>query len=147
MPVGNAVHRPDGGDVRREPVIGTLSDDDTRGRRHALGVHAERLAADVLESTGLTMLDRNWRCELGELDIVATDGDTVVFCEVKARSGPDYGGPLAAMNREKINRVRTLARSWLDRRQLAGCRVRFDVVSVLWPPGQRARIEHLPGVF
>lgn len=133
--------------MRREAAIGTLSDDDTRGRRHALGVQAERLAAEFLENAGLTILDRNWRCELGELDIVATDGETVVFCEVKARSGPDYGGPLAAMTREKINRIRTLARSWLGHRQLAGCRVRFDAVSVLWPPGQRARIEHLAGVF
>ncbi|MBB5155526.1 YraN family protein [Saccharopolyspora phatthalungensis] len=133
--------------MRRKKVVGQLSDDDTRGRRHALGVEGERLAAALLERRGLTVLDRNWQCPQGELDIVATDGDTVVCCEVKARSGVDYGGPIYAIGPEKMNRIRGVARSWLAARDLVGCRVRFDVVSVLWPPGKRPCIKHLEGAF
>ncbi|MGI8307804.1 YraN family protein [Saccharopolyspora hattusasensis] len=131
----------------RKKVVGQLSDDDTRGRRHALGAEGERLAAALLERRGLTVLDRNWQCPQGELDIVATDGDTVVCCEVKARSGTDYGGPSYAIAPEKINRIRSVAQSWLAARGLVGCRVRFDVVAVLWPPGKRPRIKHMEGVF
>ncbi|WP_433873810.1 YraN family protein [Saccharopolyspora sp. CA-218241] len=127
--------------------MGSLSDDDTRGRRHALGVESEKLAARMLEQTGLTVLERNWRCPRGELDIVATDGDVVVFCEVKARAGNDYGGPLAAMTPLKITRVRELARTWLHERGLTGRPVRFDVVAILWPLHQRPSARHLPGVF
>jgi putative endonuclease len=126
---------------------GPLTEHDEGGRGRALGRLGERMAADLLESRGLIVLDRNWRCAHGELDIVATDGETVVCCEVKARSGTDYGGPRHAMTAEKIKRVRLLARSWLAERRLAGCPVRFDVVSVLWPPGEEARVEHLEGVF
>lgn len=131
----------------KRTIVGPLSDDDTKGRRHALGIEGERLAARLLERHGLMVLDRNWSCPRGELDIVATDGDTVVFCEVKARSGVDYGGPLGAVSPDKINRVRSLARTWLSERGLVGCPVRFDVVSVLWPPGRPVRLEHLKGVF
>ncbi|GAA4829128.1 YraN family protein [Saccharopolyspora rosea] len=131
----------------KRTIVGPLSDDDTKGRRHALGIEGERLAARLLERHGLMVLDRNWSCPRGELDIVATDGDTVVFCEVKARSGVDYGGPLGAVSPDKISRVRSLARTWLSERGLVGCPVRFDVVSVLWPPGRPVRLEHLKGVF
>ncbi|GAA0518871.1 UPF0102 protein [Saccharopolyspora subtropica] len=133
--------------MHRKPITCPLSDSDAKGRRHALGIEGERLAAAVLEQRGLTVLERNWQCPQGELDIIATDGDTVVCCEVKARSGVDYGGPLHAIGPEKINRIRGAARAWLAERALVGCPVRFDVVAVLWPPGRRARIRHLEGVF
>ena len=128
-------------------VFGSLSDDDTWGRRHALGVAAERLAAEFLEQRGQIVLTRNWRCDQGELDIVAADGRIVVFCEVKARSGPDYGAPLNAVSPHKVKHLRTLASIWLTEWRLVGSRVRFDVVSVLWPPGGAARIEYLEGAF
>ncbi|MEV4730840.1 YraN family protein [Saccharopolyspora sp. NPDC049426] len=130
-----------------EKITAPLSDHLAGGRRHELGRVGERMAAELLERSGLIVLDRNWRCSRGELDIVATDGDVVVFCEVKARSGVDYGGPLHAIGPDKIARVRGVARAWLSERDLVGCRVRFDVVSVLWPPGETARVEHLAGVF
>lgn len=129
------------------PVIGSLSDDDTLGHRHALGREGERLAAQLLEEKGLTVLERNWKCRHGELDIIATDRRRAVFCEVKARSGVDYGGPLLAVGPDKVRRVRRLAQLWLNERELTGCPVRFDVISVLWPPGGKPRLEHLEGVF
>lgn len=129
------------------PVLGALSDDDTAGGKSALGRAGERLAAEYLEQHGLTVLERNWHCPRGELDVVATDGQRVVFCEVKTRSGVDYGGPVEAVTADKCRRVRELARTWLQERHLVGCAVRFDVVSVLWPPGGEVRIEHREEVF
>lgn len=129
------------------PIIGALSDDDTRGEKHALGRAGERLAAEYLEQHGLTVLERNWRCSQGELDIIGTDGRKAVFCEVKTRSGIDYGAPLEAVSPDKCRRIRELARAWLHERQLVGCQVRFDVISVLWPPGGPVRIEHLEEAF
>jgi putative endonuclease len=129
------------------PIVGALSDDDTRGTQHELGRAGERLAADYLEQQGLVVLARNWRCPSGELDIVATDGRTVVFCEVKTRSGVDYGAPLDAVSQHKVRRLRDLARAWLQEYQLDGCPIRFDVVSVLWPPGNTPLIQHLAEAF
>lgn len=128
-------------------VFGTLSDDDTQGGKHELGRAGERLAAEYLEEHGIFVLARNWRCAQGELDIVGTDGDRVVFCEVKTRSGIDYGAPLEAVGKDKVRRLRLLARTWLDEQRLTGCAVRFDVISVLWPPGGQACVNHVEGAF
>lgn len=133
--------------MRRGPIVGALSDDDTRGIKHELGRAGEQLAADYLEQHGLVVLARNWRCPTGELDIVATDGRTVVFCEVKTRSGVDYGAPLDAVSQHKVRRLRDLAKAWLQEFQLEGCPTRFDVVSILWPPGSSPRIQHLAEAF
>ncbi|MBA8823263.1 putative endonuclease [Saccharopolyspora lacisalsi] len=125
-----------------KPFLGKLSDDDTRGRRHALGRAGESLAARYLEQHGLVVLARNWRCRLGEIDIVATDARKVVVCEVKTRSGVDYGSPLEAVGPEKAGRLKELARAWLAEHDVRWCQVRFDVISVLWPPEGPVRIDH-----
>ncbi|RCW39841.1 putative endonuclease [Halopolyspora algeriensis] len=125
-----------------KPVLGALSDDDTKGRRHALGKAGERLAAEYLEQHGFVVLSRNWHCPEGELDIVATDARKVVICEVKTRSGVDYGSPIEAVTPEKVERLRALARAWLRKHEVRSCQVRFDVISVLWPPGGPVHIEH-----
>jgi putative endonuclease len=133
--------------MSRSPIIGVLADDDTQGRRHALGRAGEYLAADHLEQQGLAVLSRNWRCQQGELDIVASDGDQVIFCEVKTRAGVDYGAPCDAVNPGKVRRLRELAKAWLREHGVSGCRVRFDVVSVLWPPDGPVRIDHIEEAF
>ena len=66
-------------------------------RRRALGEYGERLAARYLRDAGFTVLDRNWRCEVGEIDLVARLDDCLVVCEVKTRRHEDYGGPAAAV--------------------------------------------------
>lgn len=131
----------------RTPILGVLADDDTRGRQHALGRAGESMAANYLKQQGIAVLDRNWRCPQGELDIVASDGDQVIFCEVKTRSGVDYGSPGEAVSSTKVRRLRHVARAWLNANAVTGCQVRFDVISVLWPPGGPVRIEHLQEVF
>lgn len=124
------------------PPRGVLADDDTWGRRHALGRAGERLAGEYLEQKGLVVLSRNWRCLHGELDIVATDGCKVVVCEVKTRAGIDYGAPIEAVTPDKVRQLRVLARMWLGAHDVRSAQVRFDVVSVLWPPGGPVHIEH-----
>ena len=102
----------------------------TAGRR-ALGARGERLAAQWYERNGHEVLDRNWRCREGELDIVARCGDTIVFIEVKTRSSTAYGSPAAAVGAAKQRRIRRLAVLWLRDRGLHAVDLRFDVVAVI----------------
>lgn len=113
----------------------------------ALGRRGEELAARYLDSIGIVVLSRNWRCEDGELDIVGTDRARLIVCEVKTRSGTDYGPPAGAVTDEKACRIRRLAARWRALHGVAGCDTRFDIVSVLWPPGERPTVEHLRAAF
>jgi putative endonuclease len=123
----------------------------TSSRRQALGAYGERLAARLLAEQGLVVLDRNWRCRDGELDIVARDGDALVFVEVKTRSSLAYGGPADAVDRRKAARIRRLAVQWIAHRRAGGepefwAAIRFDVVAVVRAsPG--VQVRHLAGVF
>src|SRR5689334_1289141 len=98
-----------------------------------LGQDGEDLAARHLIEAGMTVLDRNWRCREGELDIVARDSDgSVVFVEVKARSGTAFGEPAEAVGRIKARRIHGLAARWLaENKQHGFPAMRFDVVSVV----------------
>lgn len=116
-------------------------------QRAQLGALGERIAVRYLSDHGLTVLDRNWRSRSGELDIVARDGDTLVFCEVKARRGTGYGHPAAAVTAVKQQRVRLLARQWLAEHDVHAPDVRFDVVAVLVDADRPARVTHLPAAF
>ncbi|SDG76034.1 YraN family protein [Klenkia brasiliensis] len=115
-------------------------------RRAALGAHGEQLAVDHLTAAGLTVLDRNWRCPRGELDVVAREGDALVFCEVKTRSGTRYGTPLEGVTPAKQARLKQLAGRWLDAHDERAGSLRFDVVGVVVVAG-RATVSHLRGAF
>jgi putative endonuclease len=130
--------------VRRGSVDGMSK---PAGAKLLLGRKGEDLAARYLESKGLVVLSRNWRCREGELDLVATDGRRLIVCEVKTRTSNDYGTPTEAVTDEKSDRIRRLARRWLTSYQVGWCELRFDIVSVLWPPGETPRIRHLTGAF
>lgn len=93
------------------------------------------------------MLDRNWRCREGEIDIVARDEGTLVICEVKTRRGLDYGPPEEAVTPAKVRRLRLLAVRWLVERRAPYSAIRFDVVSVVAKPRGAAAVEHLRGAF
>ncbi|MET1072165.1 MAG: YraN family protein [Umezawaea sp.] len=115
--------------------------------RHDLGEQGEALACEYLERRlGMVVLSRNWRCREGELDIVATDGDLLVVCEVKSRSGVACGSPLEAVTPEKLRRMRKVAQRWLMAYRVGWVDVRYDVVSVLWPPEGEVRLHHLKGL-
>ena len=112
-----------------------------------LGAHGERIAAAFLTDAGLRVLDRNWRCRDGELDIVAREGDALVFCEVKTRRGTGYGQPVEAVGRAKQRRLRTLAQRWLAAHDEHAPELRFDVVGVLVRPARPALVTHLRAAF
>jgi putative endonuclease len=117
----------------------------TFAQRQALGAYGERLAARELEASGLQVLDRNWRCAQGEIDIVAGSPGLVVVCEVKTRRGARYGSPAAAITPEKTQRLYRLGAAWAAAHGCSGVRLRVDVVSVRLS-GPRRQIEHLAGV-
>lgn len=111
--------------------------------KDVLGRHGEDIAARHLHTAGLTILDRNWRCELGEIDIVARDGDVVVVCEVKTRSGASHGAPLEAVTWHKRARLRQLAARWMKAHRTRAAGLRIDVVGVLLPPTGDPVIDHV----
>jgi putative endonuclease len=99
-------------------------------RRQALGAAGEDAVASWYEAAGYQVLDRNWRCQTGELDLVVTRGHTLVFCEVKTRRSDAFGAPMEAVTFTKQRRLRALAAQWLTERSPGRCELRFDVASV-----------------
>jgi putative endonuclease len=117
-----------------------------RPEAHDLGRRGEDLAAEYLTDRGLVVLSRNWRCREGELDVVATDGTTLVVCEVKTRSTAEFGDPAEFVTRAKMRRLRHATHAWLRQYGVGWCAIRFDVVAVLWPPNGPPRLRHHRGI-
>lgn len=118
------------------------------GALQELGRYGEDVAARHLRDRGMVILDRNWRCRAGEIDIVAKHGDVLVFCEVKTRRTDSCGSPAEAVTPRKLARMRVLAYAWLSARRPPYVRdLRFDVVSVRCPDRGAAQVEHLEGVW
>ncbi|MFI6849887.1 YraN family protein [Kitasatospora sp. NPDC050467] len=140
-----------------------------RSTNNGLGRYGERVAARRLAEDGLRILDRNWRCVEGELDIVALDGDTLAVCEVKTRSERGFQQPSEAIDRAKAARLQRLAERWMAERwpshfaRLAGPEyqpapadpqwppippggVRIDLVAVINRVRGAASVDHLRGV-
>lgn len=118
----------------------------SHGIASAIGEYGERLACEYLTGLGYEVLDRNWRCDQGELDIVARDGDSLVFCEVKTRRSTAFGSPVEAVTPAKAARLRRLAVCWLREHTRHATELRIDVIGVLRPPRGAAELEHLMGV-
>ena len=114
--------------------------------KDALGRHGEQLAAEYLQQAGFRILDRNWRCAEGEIDIVMVDRRVLVACEVKTRSGTGYGTPLEAITRQKVRRLRHLAIRWVQANGVLFDEVRVDAVEVLRDGRGGFTIEHVRGV-
>lgn len=112
-----------------------------------LGRRGEDVAAQYLTGTGLVVLSRNWRCREGELDLVATDRQRLIVCEVKTRSGTGYGEPAEGVTAVKAARIRRITASWLRVHRVGWCEIRFDVLAVLCPPVGPITVEHLRGAF
>ncbi|HEX5586444.1 MAG TPA: YraN family protein [Acidimicrobiia bacterium] len=116
------------------------------GRRQ-LGDAGEELAARWYAASGFTVIDRNWRCRDGELDLVVGRAGLVVFCEVKTRRGARFGAPFEAVTATKQRRIRGLAARWLAEHDGVAGEVRFDVASITVPPGAPPTIEVIAGAF
>jgi putative endonuclease len=116
--------------------------------RRRLGVAGEEAVARHYRDAGYVVLDRNWRCRDGELDLVLTLGGTLVFCEVKTRSSTAFGAPFEAVTITKQRRLRTLALRWLAEHPEHRARaLRFDVASVRTAPASGPAIEVIEHAF
>ncbi|MFQ5646036.1 MAG: YraN family protein [bacterium] len=113
----------------------------------ALGKLGEKLAGRLLKKSGYKILQKNYRCPLGEIDLIAYQGDCLVFVEVKTRSGYAYGGPLAALTKKKRARVVRSAQFYLKQKRLSGVNYRFDVVSIVKEDRRKPQIEHIRNAF
>lgn len=114
--------------------------------RNALGAYGERVAATHLAEAGLELLDRNWRCSEGELDLVLREGDTLVVCEVKTRTGESGAAPHEAVTPAKLERLQRLAERWQVERGVRAPEVRIDLVAVHHPRRGAARVQHVRGL-
>jgi len=116
------------------------------GAKDLLGREGEQAAVSYLEGRGFRILDRNWRCAGGEIDIVAVERHTFVVCEVKTRSGTRYGTPLDAVGRAKRLRLRRLAAQWLSAHGVRFDQIRIDVLGLLRDGSGGFTVEHVRGV-
>ena len=114
--------------------------------KDAVGRYGEDVAEAHVRGRGWQVLERNWRCRDGELDLVALDGDELVVVEVKTRRSTAYGHPAEAVTAIKLARVRRLAAAWLAAHDVRPGSIRVDVIAVLLVRGQAAQIDHLVGV-
>ncbi|WP_426244021.1 YraN family protein [Nocardioides sp. LHG3406-4] len=112
----------------------------------ALGEYGETLAARHLVAGGMVLLDRNWRCREGEVDLLLRDGDVLVACEVKTRTTFECGTPHEAVDAAKVARLRRVADEWVRERSLSPGDIRVDLVAVLRPPRGASVVEHVAGV-
>ena len=127
-----------GADAERRPSRGE--------RNRALGRYGERLAERHLVGQGMVVLDRNWRCPDGELDLVLREGRVLVVCEVKTRSSLEFGTPHEAVTPAKLARLRRLAARWLSEHDVSLPEVRIDLVAVLRPRRGPSAVDHVAGV-
>jgi putative endonuclease len=119
--------------------------------RRSLGRRGEEIAAQHLRRRGFEIVERNYRTRWGELDLIAFDGRTLVFCEVKARRSSAPGArPFDSLHERKRAQVRRMARQWLAERMQRGfaLKLRFDAIGVTFDPeGGLASLDHLEGAF
>ncbi|HVE81230.1 MAG TPA: YraN family protein [Myxococcales bacterium] len=119
---------------------------ETAGRKE-LGDAAEQAAVELLERSGYRVVERNFRCPYGEVDVVAERGELLCFVEVRMRSSAAWGDPAHTVSWSKQRKVRRAALHWLFRHGAGADRmVRFDVISVLGR-GKSALVEHIPDAF
>ena len=114
--------------------------------RQVLGAEGERAAEKFLRRQRYTIVQRNYRCPLGEVDLIALDRSTVVFVEVKTRTQPGFCSPLEAVDLRKQHQIRRAAQHYLSKHRLHDRDARFDVVGVWWDNG-RMQCELVKNAF
>lgn len=112
-----------------------------------IGHRGEEAAAAYLARQGMTVVDRNWRHERGEIDIIALDGDELVICEVKTRASTTAGQPEEAVSPAKQRRLVRLAEAYVAAAGSHDVQVRFDVISILVLDDERALLRHHRAAF
>jgi putative endonuclease len=118
----------------------------TAASRQALGAYGERVAEEHLVAQGMTLLDRNWRCPEGEIDLVLRDGAVLVVCEVKTRTSAVNGTPHEAITDTKLARLQRLGSAWATARGVNPQETRVDLVAVMRPRRGPALVDHVRGI-
>lgn len=112
--------------------------------RRRLGDWGEEIAARYLHRQGLIIIERNVRTRYGEIDVIAREGDTLVFVEVKVRRRTEFGSPALAVDWRKRRRISKLALTYVGDQH---CAIRFDIIAITAPPGQPPRLIHHRNAF
>ena len=113
----------------------------------SVGERGEAIAEAYLRGQRFTILEKNYRGKTGEIDIVAREGDTIVFVEVKARRNLAYGPPQLAVTAFKQRQISRTAFTWLAHRKRADAAARFDVIAIILPDHDVPKIEHIRNAF
>lgn len=115
--------------------------------RKLLGRRAEDIAASFLKKNGISVIDRNFACRLGEIDIVGREGEEIVFVEVRSACGTSFCDPLESITAKKIDKLRRLACVWLANKSLEPEIMRFDVIAVVFLQENKHEIRHIRDAF
>jgi putative endonuclease len=115
-------------------------------KRKILGQKGEDLACAFLCGRGYDIIQRNFRCRYGEIDLIARQGETLVFIEVKTRMGSGYGAPEEAVTAEKQEHIRRVALFYLQAHPDIDQELRFDVIAISWG-AESSRVNHIEGAF
>ena len=111
-----------------------------------LGIKGENLAVTFLKEKGYRIIARNYRTSMGEIDVIAQDGNTLVFIEVKTRTDELFGQPFEAVNKKKRHKMKNVALLYMKRHE-RNFPVRFDVVSIFYKANGKKEIEHIMDAF
>ena len=135
--------------TKRAPTRRKADKEPSVPERHnqELGIRGEKAAAQYLTRKGFEIRDRNWRCQAGEVDIVAEEEDALVFVEVKTRASCEHGFPEEAVDAKKRRRYELIASYYLKDHEVGDKAVRFDVVSILAVAPERAFLRHYRNAF
>lgn len=114
--------------------------------KQVLGKKGEKIAEQYLKTKGYKLVARNYRCPLGELDLIALDRRVIVFIEVKTRTGHRFGTPLEAVEFRKQQKMIRVAQYFLSEKRLHQREARFDVVGISWPQREPV-VEHIENAF
>ena len=114
--------------------------------RRELGQRSERTAEDFLQRQRYAILARNYRCGLGEIDLIAQDRDVIVFVEVRSHTGERFGDPLESITFRKQRQIAKAALDYVMRQRVEDRPFRFDVIGILWD-GDTPRISHVKNAF
>ena len=112
----------------------------------SVGAYGERVAARHLVDAGMVVVDRNWSCEHGEIDLVLRDGEVLVVCEVKTRSSDACGSPHEAITPAKLDRLKRLGLLWAEAHDVRPAETRIDLVAVHRPRRGPSTVDHVRGL-
>lgn len=120
--------------------------EESKNKKRA-GSKGENIACSFLTKLGYEIIERNYRYERGEIDIISKEGDTLVFVEVKYRKSLEYGPPELAISKGKQNQIKKVAQAYLYENDIKDQSCRIDVIAILHLPNQKPTINHITNAF